>query len=1031
MKKLFFLMFLSSSIFNSSGAQDNVVKSGALKLSGMPESHVVLQNYYRYTSNPETLAEADTLRILAIRVEFEPDTLSATTGDGSFDLSSPAEPTVDPSPHDRTYFEDQLQALANYYKTVSNNKQILTWDVYPSNTNDAFKVSNDILYYAPNDGSPLVDTRLAELFRDGFLQADQNESIDFSRYDSFILFHAGVGNDINFDFDPTPNDITSVFLRFEDLKKEFGPEDATYQGIGVNNGAYFIRNGLILPETESQEGFEIGLLGTMTIMMGFQLGLPSLFDPETGGTGIGRWGLMDQGSGNAVGLLPAEPNAWEKVFMGWEKPIVIEQGTNFQVGAARADFPNRIYKIPITNDEYFLVENRQQDVNRDSIAIGFDSNGNRVEFNLNGQLVSNEVIGVITSVDEYDFGLPGSGILIWHINDAVIRDKIAENRINADRNNRGVDLEEADVAQDFGYFYDFLHPGSGTENGWWADAWFDSNTVNLEANDNDKIQFGPNTRPSSRSNSMANSGIVIDDISAIQPIMSFSLSRDLHVTGFPAFSGTAIFPPVVGEFDPLYIGEETLVFTNENQVLAWHGDGSPMLNTTKQVIVESPGNEQRVYEIPEALVLNDRPFSYPVVADLNADGRDEFIFCSSNGALKAYQTQDLNGDNQFDVLWDLNLGFKTSSALTFVNGNIHFATDKLITIDGAGNVVSSLTLQDEVVDLAHANTSFYLLSDEMLHDANSFVFSFSGPGRSVASGPFGLAVNTDSELFFLNENDEISVQLDEKFAESRIAIGDVDGDGRHDVVLTTGNYITAFNNTGAVIENFPLKIGSFPASSKKLLLESIGLIYDAEPLLLNIDNDAAQEIFIVGAEDDLWGIDNGAIIDGFPVAFAGGVIQSPTAGDIDNDGELEILAVSSDGFLHAFDISGVAKDGDHAWLNYGGNRHHTRSNTIQRTPQNIDGDLLPEKYAYNYPNPTEGSLTTIRYRLAEDATISIKIFDLAGDLVDEFPGTGNGDVDNEVQWNVSGIQNGVYMARIEAKSSSKNGVAIFKISVIK
>ena len=89
--------------------------------------------------------------------------------------------------------------------------------------------------------------------------------IDFSRYDSFVLFHAGVGSDFAFDFDPTPQDIPSVFLDLSILRERLGGSDPAYSGIPVNGGDFFIPDGIVLAETQSQEGFEIALLGTMAL----------------------------------------------------------------------------------------------------------------------------------------------------------------------------------------------------------------------------------------------------------------------------------------------------------------------------------------------------------------------------------------------------------------------------------------------------------------------------------------------------------------------------------------------------------------------------------------------------------------------------------------------------------------------------------------------------------------------------------------------------------------------------------------------
>ncbi|MGQ9855100.1 MAG: hypothetical protein ACUVTG_17070, partial [Candidatus Oleimicrobiaceae bacterium] len=60
------------------------------------------------------------LHVLAVRAHFQHDELATTTGDGSFDLRSTAGVSIDPPPHNRTYFDHQLRALSNYYTTVSN-----------------------------------------------------------------------------------------------------------------------------------------------------------------------------------------------------------------------------------------------------------------------------------------------------------------------------------------------------------------------------------------------------------------------------------------------------------------------------------------------------------------------------------------------------------------------------------------------------------------------------------------------------------------------------------------------------------------------------------------------------------------------------------------------------------------------------------------------------------------------------------------------------------------------------------------------
>ena len=63
--------------------------------------------------------------------------------------------------------------------------------------------------------------------------------------------------------------------------------------------------------------------------------------------------------------------------------------------------------------------------------------------------------------------------------------------------------------------------------------------------------------------------------------------------------------------------------------------------------------------------------------------------------------------------------------------------------------------------------------------------------------------------------------------------------------------------------------------------------------------------------------------------------------------------------------------------------------------------------------------------------LTLKIFDLAGDYVAELNDEAQGGVDNETVWDVSNIQSGVYLARIEASASGQTEQVVIKIAVVK
>ncbi len=184
---------------------------------------------------------------------------------------------------------------------------------------------------------------------------------------------------------------------------------------------------------------ELGMNGIVVATIGSHLGLPDLFDTETGRTAIGRFGLMDgQSIFSYLGVFPPEPSAWEKQYLGWVNPIVINTGGTYSTKAASLDVNGNesVYKILISGKEYFLVENRNRDANNDNQKIYFvNQNGTRdsMTFTKDEDGFNSADIwklkGSITDVDELDWSVPGlkndtanfqGGILVWHIDENVI-----------------------------------------------------------------------------------------------------------------------------------------------------------------------------------------------------------------------------------------------------------------------------------------------------------------------------------------------------------------------------------------------------------------------------------------------------------------------------------------------------------------------------------------------------------------------------------------------------------------------------------
>jgi M6 family metalloprotease-like protein len=113
-------------------------------------------------------------------------------------------------------------------------------------------------------------------------------------------------------------------------------------------------------------------------------GLPDLYDTDYGSQGIGRWSLMASGSWNGtLGNSPAHPDVWSKIQMGVLTPTdVLASSLGASLPAVEiSPTAYRIYPDGVFGQQYVLVENRQY--------------------------------------SGYDVGLPGHGLVIYHIDDAV------------------------------------------------------------------------------------------------------------------------------------------------------------------------------------------------------------------------------------------------------------------------------------------------------------------------------------------------------------------------------------------------------------------------------------------------------------------------------------------------------------------------------------------------------------------------------------------------------------------------------------
>lgn len=960
-------------------------------------------------------ADIQTIHICAIRVEFQEDNNELTTGNGKFMIDTVTTDTfaIDPTPHNRLYFLDHLKAAANYFNNVSNGRVKITGNVFPQAENEAYQLPEQMGYYNPNTTEADINKGIAQLFIDAVQAADQDDDIIFEDYDLVVVFHAGVGRDIAFDYDPTPQDISSLFVTIDFMQTWISN---AVQGAPADSG--YITEGIILPETENQEGEKIALTGMFVSNIGTYLKLYDLFSPSKQRTGVGRFGLMDSGLLNLNGLAPAPPGAYSRKKLGWTEPEIISQPRkNIEIaryGTHNPELPE-IIQIPINDNEYYLLEFRgDYRVNIDSLFIElleekdeYPSYLEVLKKNYKDQIEIGES-GVLLSLPNYDWGLPGSGILIWHVDERIIAEKGPTNTINDDPNYRGVDIEEADGSQDIGQIYNFLEPGYQTELGWLADFWFSNRPKDLEDFELYENKFSTNTAPNTRSNlNNALSYITLENFSAnTSNIMTFDFLRDIYEPGYP-FS----------LFDTSAYTISTVAGQIENQV----SDFIFVLNSIGEIYAITKEGEQSTGLFSENFLCGNIDqignYSSLILLDTENDPGAEMLVASSGNMVKGLSLVEHDASDLAAILFETDLPNDLIGPVVHAGNSIYIpcAANEIYKLNLSGQIDDTIKTTNQVNDVVVTPGGILPYSESDI--------SYSALIPLNTENEYNLIVYDDSDNTFHIYNSDGSEYQDfdiESDLSGQFILADMDGNNVADIVFIQEDGIYAYS-----VEGYP--VSGFPIKPKFITADSL----TGTPLVLDANNDGVVDLIYSTKSGQILSCSiTGQTITEYQLSTGGSLSVNPMVVQLDADEELELVAVTDNGNVYAWQLAAPYNAENNIWLqaNYNSGNHVLLTNYSEY--QKITNALMPAKKVYNYPNPNQDNFTNIRYYLNEPASVKIRILDAAGVLVDEFSGPGFGQTANEIPWDVSNIASGVYICQVEAKSQSKTERQLIKIMVI-
>jgi M6 family metalloprotease-like protein len=713
----------------------------------------------KHSSNPNPISNP---YVIAIMVEFQEDNNPLTSGNGLFidslDITMISDPMLsrcnqfilDRPPHNAIYFTDQIEALSNYYKSVSNENLNINGKIIsnPNNEKGFYKLSKEMELYAYSDNT------LSELFKESLelakidieLHLELNPSIDFSDI-IFTVFHAGIGQDFSFPtFDPTVYDIKSAYLE-PDM---FGNID--FPIIDGN----IVSSGILLPESQNMLFFssiedifygedsycdyQLGMTGTFSFLMGYALGLPPLFNTETGDPGIGIFGLMDYGSNNGRGIIPSLPTPWTRILMNWSNVTNLTTHATLSESLVFNVESSEIYKFDLSDNQYFLIENKINSLDngqslRDIVSnyngpyddnVFPDSYSNWLDAIISNNNTFNifefSEDSIITSVISYDLGLPQSGILLWHINEPITN---LNDGINNNPNDKSISIEEADGALDIGFESYALFSNDDPTSGTKWDFWYQNNEAYHYANNINYKCYNSETYS------------LIDASYNVECINNGGIWIKTEV------------------FDQ---------YSNPNSNLS---DNTKSFFSFEILDTISDNTRIKAY-YSSSIPYSDINYSYEKILGTSSS---KVFFGLDDGTIFDLNLNNFEFSQSFDGLYSDNSVVLTSD------------TDEMYS------------------NIYNINTPFgYLITNEWNHELVEVDSEF-------WVGTF-LNLENDAEILTYND-DKIMVEDSEIFTEynpsNGFSIADIDKDGLHEIIfINTSGQIIAYNGNGTLVDGFPM-----------------------------------------------------------------------------------------------------------------------------------------------------------------------------------------------------------------------------------
>jgi len=274
---------------------------------------------------------------------------------------------------------------------------------------------------------------------------------------------------------------------------------------------------------------------------------------------------------------------------------------------------------------------------------------------------------------------------------------------------------------------------------------------------------------------------------------------------------------------------------------------------------------------------------------------------------------------------------------------------------------------------------------------------------------------------------------------SPIAASDVDRDGFVELIVLTESpwelHLFRLNNSSDAL----LRVRNFP---KQVITQSFdgSKQYYSSPVIADIDtgliNNRRGEEILFGTQDDrvlVYDVSTAsAPIKEYPLG--GNMISSPVVGDLDGDGDLDIMAADDRGYVYAWSTGSPTAETRISWGQLGSVPGRTYANIdslVMAIPS--EAPVWSEDSVYVYPNPymtRDHARATLHFEVDTQFTDTrVYVYDVSGrkvktiDLFDNTPKQGG---DFWATLDIDDLSSGVYILALEVTTSPGGKKRLFK-----